>query len=270
MTQPRNPLSLHHLTLMDVSVPELIDIAAKLDVPHVGVFVRGSGRNGSAFPLVADEAGLRAAKERLNATGVTVHNLEVFIITPKTDPAAFRPALEMGAALGAARLTGQVSDPDESRAHDNFAGLCEEAAKVGLAVHIEFTVFAEVKSLAATRRFLAKQRPANASIAVDALHLYRNDGSADGLALNDGIPIGYGQICDGALARHPGGDIFEALEERTMPGKGQFDLPAVVRGIPPDIVIDVEVPSKSLRESGLSPLERARAMVDAARRFVPA
>lgn len=58
------------------------------------------------------------------------------------------------------------------------------AAGYGIDVHIEFTAFSVVKSLSQARAFLEAHglAQANAAIAIDALHLYRNDGGLAGLA----------------------------------------------------------------------------------------
>lgn len=262
-----HPLSLHQLTLLDVSPSELVEIAARLGLGHVGVFVRGVGRAGVTYPLVDTEQKRREILAALGAHDVRVHNLEVFPVASDFNLDSYRPALDMGAAIGAKRLTSSIFDADLARAQDNFAVLCDYAASIGLDVHIEFSGFAVVNSLAKTRAFLARHRPANASVAVDALHLYRNDGGTDGLGMADAAPIGYAQINDGPL-QSPLEPAYEAVVERGMPGTGAFDLKTFVAGIPEGIVIDVECPSQSLKDKGLSPLERARAMVDAARRFV--
>lgn len=268
MTGRADSLSLHHLTVSDVPATELVDIAAELGCRHVGVFVRRSRRDNDPFPVIAGDAARRELTTRLDATGVRVHNLEVFIVRPSTRAGDFDAALEMGAAIGAARLTAQIADPDIVRAFDSFSSLCERAASFGLAVHVEFNAFCVINSLQATRRFLTYRRPANATIALDALHLYRNDGGLDGL---DDLPpslIGYAQICDGPLSIDAQMQMREAIEERAIPGEGDFDLARFFAAIPPDVVIDVEAPSRRLRESGVSALERARLAVDGSRKII--
>ncbi|WP_342363918.1 sugar phosphate isomerase/epimerase family protein [Terrarubrum flagellatum] len=270
MTARDNLLSLHHLTVSDVPAPELVDIAAATGCRYVGVFVRGAQRDNDPFPVISGDAARRALIARLDATGVRVHNLEVFIIRPSTRPGDFDAALEMGAAIGAARLTAQIADANDARAFDNFAALCERAASFDLAVHIEFNAFSIVNSLQATQKFLSGRKPANASIALDALHLYRNDGGLDGLSGLAPSLIGYAQICDGPLRIAPEMQMAEAIDERAIPGEGEFDLTRFVASLPPDVVIDVEAPSRRLRDNGVSALERARRAVDAARGIIAA
>lgn len=260
-----HPLSLHHLTAMEASPAELVDIAARLRCPHVGVFVQHSGRPNIDYPLIEPGPGAREVRRRLDATGVTVHNLEAFLLRPQTEIAAFEPALALGASLGAARLTVIVGDPELDRAFEAFSRLCALAAGHGLAVHIEFHAFSHLRTFGAARDFLARGRPANASLAADVLHLYRNDGGLGPLRGRGETPIGYAQICDGPLSIDPAAAFAEAIGNRGVPGEGAFDLPAFVGLLPPGIVLDIEVPSLTLRERGLDAFERARLVVAATR-----
>lgn len=264
---PNNPLGLHHLTVMDVSAPDLVDLAARLGLHHVSVFIRAIRPGDTMFPVIEDPAMLRDVAARLKANDVQVHNLEIFPINPKTKPEFFREGLERGAQLGAKRLTSAIADADTARARDNFASLCAMAAEYDIDVHIEFTGFSVVKSLADARAFLEGHRPANATIAIDALHLYRNDGGIDGLKTCPPDLIGYAQINDGKRAAPPDMDaaFHEAIIERGMPGTGEFDLKGLIDALPSGIVIDIEAPSKSMMNAGMGPEQRARAMIEASR-----
>jgi hypothetical protein len=52
---------------------------------------------------------------------------------------------------------------------------------------------------------------------------------------------------------------------RLVPGSGEFPLRELVRALPPDLPMDVEVPSKDLQVQGIAPVERARLAVKASR-----
>jgi hypothetical protein len=99
----QSPLSLAQLTLLDVSPPALIEIAAQLRVQHVSIFVRSLARGGNSFPAVDTATMKREVLVRLRDLDVSVHNLEIFPIMPEFDLEAYRPALDMGASLGAKR-----------------------------------------------------------------------------------------------------------------------------------------------------------------------
>ena len=59
--------------------------------------------------------------------------------------------------------------------------------------------------------------------------------------------------------------IEEAAQERMVPGEGAFPLVGFLRAIPDDVVVGIEVPLRSRRESGMSALERSRLVVNATR-----
>ncbi len=270
MTALKNPLSLHHLTVKEIPPAELVTIAAALGCPQIGVFVTGPGRATDAYKMIQDEPTKREVLARMADTGVTVHNLEVFALRAKTNVEAdFRRHLEMGAALGAKRATVQKYDEDASRALDNFRALCALGDEYGIAMHIEFTGFQLLKTPAQTLAFLDEAGIANATVAVDFLHVYRTGGTPADVAAIPPHRIGYIQINDG-LIRDADFDSYldEALEDRLIPGTGAFDLPALIAAMPGDVTIDVECPSRRLINEGKTPLERARIAVEASKKFL--
>jgi sugar phosphate isomerase/epimerase len=260
-------LSLHHLTTLDVSPPELVDIAAVLDCGHVCLFTQVQAETRSMFPAVEDAAMAAAVAERCAATGVGVHNLEYFPVSPETDPGLYRPALERGARLGAKRATAHIHDTDRGRALARFAALCNLAADYDLNIGLEFTAFSKVTTLEAALAFVADAGAENGDVVLDALHFFRSGGDAAALASMDLSRVGYVQICDGPTRVTEEERIHEAVAERGLPGEGAFALAAFVAALPPGRVIDVEVPQSARMAAGVSPLDRARLAVDAARRL---
>jgi sugar phosphate isomerase/epimerase len=261
-------LSLHHLTALDVSPPELVDIAAALDCPHVCLFTQVQPETRAMFPAVEDEAMAAAVAERCAATGVRVHNLEYFPVAPETVPRLYRPALERGARLGARRATAHIHDADRGRALARFAALCALAGEYGLNIGLEFTAFSNVNTLDAALAFVADAGAENGDVVLDALHFFRSGDDAAALASMDLSGVGYVQICDGPARITEDERMQEAVAERGLPGEGAFALAAFVAALPPGPVIDVEVPQSARMAAGVPPLERARLAVDAARRFL--
>lgn len=261
-----NPLSLHHLTVLDASPLELIDIAGRVGCEQVCVFVHSTAPE-LKFPVVeADDIG--AVSDRLAAAGVAIYNLEFFPVTPEVDFGAYERALQVGAAIGARRATAHIHDPDDERAHATFARLCRMAADLGLSIGLEFTAFARVSTLEAAVQFIERADEPNAAVAVDILHLMRNGGHPDQLAAIDPRLIGYMQICDGCLTIDPAAMMSEAVTERGVPGTGEFPLRAFLNQAPPGVTIDVEVPQARARAAGMSALDRACRAVDAARGLI--
>jgi sugar phosphate isomerase/epimerase len=265
--EARRLLSLHHLTVREVSPPALVEIAAEVGLRQVCIFVRAPSRALDLFPLVADEPTRRDVARRMAHTGVAVHNIEVFSLTPRTQVETFRATLEVGAALGAKRATALVNDADDSRALQTFAAFCQLAGEYGLRVGIEFMAFAAVDTLDKAVRLLAEAGQANADLAVDALHLQRTGGSVDALAALDPALVGYAQICDAPLDMPRERWFDEAVEDRLVPGTGELPLRAFLAALP-DCVIDLEVPSRQLQARGLDAMERTRLIVAATARLL--
>jgi sugar phosphate isomerase/epimerase len=263
-----NPLSLHHLTALDVSPPELVTLAATLGCDHVCLFTQVQAETRAMFPAVEDETTAAAVAERCAATGVSVHNLEYFPVAADTDPALYRPALERGARLGARRGTAHVHDAERGRALATFAALCGLAAEYDLKIGLEFTAFSKVSTLEAALAFVNDAGCESGDVVLDALHFFRSGGDASALATMDLSRVGYVQICDGPASITEEARMHEAVAERGLPGEGAFDLATFVTALPPGPVIDVEVPQSARMAAGVPPLERARLAVAAARRFL--
>ena len=81
--------SLAALTVRELAPPALIDVAAAWDYDHVGIRLLPAVPGGIAYSLMEDEAGLRETIARLDATGITVADLEVVAFRPETEIAAF-------------------------------------------------------------------------------------------------------------------------------------------------------------------------------------
>jgi sugar phosphate isomerase/epimerase len=53
-----------------------------------------------------------------------------------------------------------------------------------------------------------------------------------------------------------------------VPGEGELPLHEILSALPDDTVIEIEVPQRSLALAGVSPIERLRPCVEAARRLL--
>jgi hypothetical protein len=81
--------SLAALTVLELAPPSLIDVAAACGYDHVGIRLLPATPGGIAYPLMEDEVSLRETIARLDATGMTVADLEVVAIRPETEIAGF-------------------------------------------------------------------------------------------------------------------------------------------------------------------------------------
>jgi sugar phosphate isomerase/epimerase len=196
-------------------------------------------------PLVRHAGELPELRAILDGEGLSVSELEVLTIAPATDIAASRPMLEMGAALGARELVLCIDDADRGRAADRLAEAAALAGELGLFVDVEFVPYMHLRTIGEAAALLAASGAANAAILVDALHLARSGGDAATVAAMPRPLFRYLQLCDAPLAA-PGdlaGLMGQAREARLDPGKGGLDVAALVRAMPGDMPVSVEVPN---------------------------
>jgi sugar phosphate isomerase/epimerase len=262
-----NVLSLDQLTVLGASPPQMVGIAADLGYQTLGLMMLGT----PFIPIppehrLDENAALRREmKTRMAATGVTVNNIDLFMLTAQTDVSQFDAALETGVELGAKNAVAVVWDEDASRSLDCFCLLAEKARRLKLKLALEFTPLSSIASLSDAVAYLNRAAQPNAGMLVDVLHLTQSGGSASELTTIDVARIISAQICDGP--RNPGFDEYRhnALFERQIPGTGQLPLREFIRALPVDTVLGVEVPLKSLSDAGISPRERARRCLTATR-----
>jgi sugar phosphate isomerase/epimerase len=254
--------SLAALTALELAPPELIDVAAACGYDHVGIRLLPATPGGLAYRLMDDAASLRETIARLDATGVTVADLEVVAIRPETEIASFSAFFECGARLGARNILVAAYDPELGRFAECFARFCEAAAPHGLTADLEFMPWTTVPDLVTAKRIVAEVRQPNAGVLVDALHFDRSRSSVADLA---GIPVGqlhYWQLCDGPAERPATTEemLHAARNERMFPGEGGIDLVSLARAMPANIVVSIEVPTVELAKTVDAKTRAARAL----------
>lgn len=259
------PLSLHALTALDAAPVALIAIARALGCDRVCLFTHVPDAARHVYPCVTADA-RSAVAAALAESGVRLHNIEVFPLTPESDLAAFRPGLALGAALGAERATAHVHIEDRVLATAAFARFCDLAAEHGLRVGLEFNAFSKVGTAAAAAAIVRGAARDNGDVALDFLHAVRSGATPTGLAALAPL-VGYAQICDGPLEIADDARWPEAIGERGLPGAGAFPIAAMLAPLGTEVVIEVEVPQTAAMRAGVPAIERARRAVEAARRF---
>lgn len=257
--------SLAHLTVLDVPPPRMAEMAARAGYHHIGVRLLPATPGGAAY-LLDDPAMLRETLAVLADTGLSVFDLEIIRLEPRTDPAAFRPFFEMGAALGAKAILVAGNDPDEGRLTARFAALCEAAAPYGLSADLEFMPWTDSPDLAAAIRVVEAADQPNGGILIDALHFDRSGGRVADLAAVRPSWLHYVQLCDGPAERPTTteGLIHAARAERLFPGDGGIDLVGMMRALPRDVPVSLEIPTESLSRA-VGPDERIRRALAAAK-----
>ena len=226
---------------------------------------------GLAYPLMDDAASLKETIARLDATGVTVADLEVVALRPETEIAGFSAFFETGARLGAKHILVAAYDPVLERFADRFAAFCAAASPFGLSADLEFMPWTAVPDLETARRIVEQVGKANAGVLVDALHFDRSGSSIGDLGKIPKDQLHYWQLCDGPAERPATTEamMLAARTERMFPGEGGIDLVALTRAMPADITISIEVPTLELAKT-VDAQTRAQRALDAARRVIAA
>lgn len=261
----RPRLSLDHITVTDTTPAQLAELAAATGCSGICPFLH-SMEVLPAMPdydLVRDPAARRATRAALAATGMASDLIYPFTMAGRTIVADFAPALEAGADLGATLANVLCYDRDPARRTEKLAELADLAASFGIGLAIEFYPPAQVRTLAEALAEIDRAGRANIGVTADLLHIVRGGDWNQSLALLSDARVRIGQIADGPADMPADRIEWEAGIQRLLPGKGAFDIAAFLAALNPDVPISVEVPQQSALESGVPPLERARAAVDA-------
>jgi sugar phosphate isomerase/epimerase len=252
-------LSLGALTVMELAPDQMVTCAAEAGYDCVGLRLLPATTAEPTWPSVGDTPLVREIERRLRDTGVRMLDIEIFRLMPESDVQTFLPALETGARLGATQALVAGNDPDPTRLADRFAALCDLGAPLGLSMNVEPMPWTEVKNIAQGLRLLANAGRHNAGLLVDPIHFDRGGNVPSDIAAIPRARLRYMQICD-APAEHPHDTetlMFHARNERLMPGDGALDLIGILRAMPSDIPIAVEVPMRTLAHT-VGAVERAK------------
>jgi sugar phosphate isomerase/epimerase len=256
-------VSLAALTVLELSPLEQVSVAADAGYDCVGLRLIPATPEEKSRPLNAPELALR-----LDATGVRVLDVEIFRLTPRVVIAEFEPFVAAAAELKATELLVAGSDADETRLAESFGRFCDLAARYGLNADLEPMPWTGVPNVAAAKRILEAAGRANAGLLIDAIHFFRAGDSISDLAALPGSWFRYVQLCD-APAPCPtdmGEVIRQARADRLLPGEGALDLRGLLRALPQDIPVSLEIPLAR----PVSAIERARRALEAARRYLRA
>jgi sugar phosphate isomerase/epimerase len=258
---PSRRLSLAALTVLELSPAEMVSCAAAAGYSRVGIRLLPATDHEPTWPIVGDTPLVREVLRLLADTGVEVLDIEIFRIKPDTRIDDYRGALETGARLGARHALVAGNDPDIARLTDRFAALCDLGATLGLTMDLEPMPWTDVKTLQQAARVVANSERPNAGALIDPIHFDRAGNIAADVASIPPRVFHYAQLCD-APAERPTDTatlLHQARAERLMPGDGGLDLKGILRALPADLPLGLEIPMQELARS-VAAVERARRM----------
>ncbi len=253
------PISLAALTVLELTPPEMVSCAAAAGFSHVGIRLLPATPTEPQYDIVGDTPLLREVARRLADTGVKVLDVEIFRIKPDTRVADYEAAIATAARLGASELLVAGNDPDEARLIDSFAAFCVLAGRYGLGAGLEFMPWTDAKDLTQAARIVERTGCDNAGVLIDPFHLSRSRSRIVDIATIAPSRLHCMQFCDVPAVIPPTMDeiLAQARAERLFPGDGGIDLLALLRAVPRDIPLSIEVPTMTLAKT-VGATERAR------------
>jgi sugar phosphate isomerase/epimerase len=261
-------ISLHQLTVPDMSPAETVEIAARLECNHVCFFVKVPGALGP-FRRVNTVREAQELKKRIEAAGMSAYNTDSFMAHPDVDLASYHETLDIAAALGAKTVNSLINHPDKNRTAEKLRDFSQLAKTYNLGVVLEWYRFSEVRTLREAVELLKLAGSDNITLNVDILHLIRNGEGPSDMAKIDPTLMNYAQICDGPLKLPEDEQFQEAIGDRDFPGAGEFPLVSFIQHLPKGATVSVEAPVN--RMSGkLSAAQRAKGGIDGARKVIAA
>jgi sugar phosphate isomerase/epimerase len=258
-------LCLDSLTLSNTEPVDLIRSAKSAGFDLVSLWVQPP----PIFPLqLVTAAKVKAVAAALAETGIRVGPLEVFVLSSAAAVKSYRPALELGAQLGAQTASAiNIGNTDPVQVSEIFAQFAELAKEYGLGVTLEPLAMFATSTLAQARDIIRASR-VDAGIVLDVLHLVREGGTvADVRAIEPGL-IRYVQVCDGPASLSAEEKRVEASQERLYPGEGVFPLVELLSDAPMDIAWGIEAPSGKRAARGMSAEMQAQEAIAAVRRLL--
>lgn len=257
-------LSLANLTVGRTPQTELIEAAAAAGFGKVGPLLMTATSQPLQYEVIGQPKVIREVKAALKDTGVRVFDIEAFVISPETDLDRFKPALELGAELGASHISAigtEFSSADSflstKQRVDLFANLCDQAAQFGLTVGVEFMLYRDIRTWQEALQLVEASGCRNAGLILDLLHFHRAGGRAADLANIPVTRLAYAQLCD-CTGTSPALDglPLEARTSRLHLGDGVISLNSILDQLPADLPLVIETPVAA--DAALATVERAR------------
>ncbi|MFK4524056.1 sugar phosphate isomerase/epimerase [Bradyrhizobium japonicum] len=261
--------SLAYLTSAPMAPPDALELAGKLGYQAIGVRIAPAAPGGDFSPLTTDQAMLRDTIRRIGDTGVSVFDVEIARLGADFKSERFAAFLDTAGRLKARAILVAGDDPDEARLTDSFAKFCRAAAPYGLTADLEFMPWTAVKNANAALRIVTNAAEPNGRVLVDALHAARSATTLGDIANLARHLLSYAQLCDapaGVPATHEE-LIHTARCARLLPGDGGTDLRGLVRALPDDLPLSLEIPNDEWLPR-LGAEEWGRRALAAARRIV--
>lgn len=247
-------LSLAAGTLPEFQPAEVAQAAGQAGYSHVGFTIE---------PEKWNQQARRATLDAIRVHALSVLDVEVVWIAEGgklTDD--HKCIIDAGLELGAANVLVVSSEPDHDRTADALRQLCQWAAPGNMRVALEFLMITAVQSMDDALAIIRKADHPAAALLVDTLHFQRAGHRPEELKKMEACLLPYTQICDGNLDCDPSFEAYleDAIDLRSCPGEGALPVADVIKALPKDIALSLEIRSKAYRDQFPDSTERGAAV----------
>lgn len=173
-----------------------------------------------------------------------------------------RRIVDAGTELGATNVLVVSSEPDHGRTADALHKLCEWAAPGDMRVALEFLMITAVQSMDDALAIIGKADHPAAALLIDTIHFQRASHRPEKLEGLEACLLPYTQICDGNLDCDSSFESYleDAIDLRSCPGEGALPVADIIKMLPQDIALSLEVRSKAYRDRFPDATDRATAV----------
>lgn len=234
-------LGVAHFSAITLPPSQFVRCAAKAGFNAVGLRLHPAFPGAPYYELPKGSKSAAEFRALLDSEGMSVFDIEFFVIDPQFDAAAVEAIVAAAADIGARRLSACGDDADRQRLVDNLGSFCTVAARHGMAVDLENMGWRTVSTYRESATIINDCAQTNAGVLVDAIHFFRNGGNINEIDRNI---VRHVQLCDvsGAPPATPEGLINEARSGRLAPGEGLLPLHDLLAAVGDGAAISVEVP----------------------------
>ena len=266
MTQP---IGLAALTVLELAPPDMVSCARDAGFDCVGLRLIPATAEEPQHAMVGDTPLVRDTERRLRDTGIRVLDVEIFRLRPDTKASDYEAALATGARFGATQALVAGNDPDESRLTASFAEFCDIARRYGIHANLEPMPWTDCQNFAKGVRIVKAAARPNGGVLIDPIHFDRGGSTASEIAGAPRALFRYAQLCDAPAERPTNLEelLHQARAERLMPGDGGLDLEGILRALPSDLPLSLEIPMQTLAKT-VPAVERTKRMLAKTRRLL--
>lgn len=244
-------LSIAFLTIPDIGPKDAIVQCSELGIHKLGIRLLPAIPGEPEYPLLTQPHLQSEVRSLLADHPISIADVELIRISSQTTPESFLPLFEVSAQLKAQYVTVINDDPILNRATDTFCSLAHLAQPYGLTLNLEPMPWTALTNIPDALKMVLTPDGNNTGILLDAFHFSRCGMTLKQIELIPEKLLRFAQVCDAPLKFNPDPMSIrqEARTSRFMPGDGELPIQDILKKLPSDITLSIEVPNQKLLSS---------------------